>query len=325
MSSLDETSDILSTSLRVINENENPEEKQSIVTSKDLDGIFTMLQSLNAKMDKLDDMDRRMMKLEEIFSKMENLEVRVKKTEMEISEAKREVKELQKSQRDIDTCLDGYGNFFDGFKEDLLELKSQTDCTKKAVTQAESSVADLKSEVECTRDELREDVLDLKCRSMRDNLLFYGIPEEDGEDCEESITELVSDKMKIRKVVRFERVHRVGRRRVGNHRGPPRPIVAKFSSYKDRDLVRKQAPRTLRGSNIWVQEQFPPEIEQRRKALYPVMKEERRKNNKVRLVRDRLYINGTEYIPPTASAETQTAHRTTPSQQDRKRPRTGSR
>ena len=78
MSHLNETSDTFNTSLRLVNENTEETEKQ-YVSSKDLDGIFTMLQSLNVKMDKLDDMDRRMMKLEEIFSKMENLEVRVKK------------------------------------------------------------------------------------------------------------------------------------------------------------------------------------------------------------------------------------------------------
>ena len=97
--------------------------------------------------------------------------------------------------------------------------------------------------------------------------------------------------MKINRDIKFERVHRVGRKNANRDSRRPRPIVAKFSTYKDRELVRKQAPKTLKGSNFWVQEQFPPEIEQRRKALYPVMKEERKKNNKVNLVKDRLFIN----------------------------------
>ena len=90
--------------------------------------------------------------------------------------------------------------------------------------------------------------------------------------------------MKSRKDVKFERVHRIGRRATVNGSQRPRPIVAKFSTYKDRELVRRQAPKTLKGTDYWIQEQFPPEIEQRRKVLYPIMKEERRKNNKVRMV-----------------------------------------
>lgn len=45
-------------------------------------------------------------------------------------------------------------------------------------------------------------------------------------------------------------------------------------------------------------EQFPSEIENRRKALYPEAKRARQnKNNEVKLVRDKLYINGRQFIP----------------------------
>ena len=156
--------------------------------------------------------------------------------------------------------------------------------------------------------------------------MFFGIKEED-EDCEEVISDFVHRKMKINRDIKFERVHRVGRKNANRDSRRPRPIVAKFSTYKDRELVRKQAPKTLKGSNFWVQEQFPPEIEQRRKALYPVMKEERKKNNKVNLVKDRLFINGSEYVPQTdiTYADVAGGTRRTPSQQDRKRPRFTSR
>lgn len=44
-------------------------------------------------------------------------------------------------------------------------------------------------------------------------------------------------------------------------------------------------------------EQFPKPIEEKRKALYPVAKDARKNtNNKVRLIRDRLYINNEEII-----------------------------
>ena len=120
--------------------------------------------------------------------------------------------------------------------------------------------------------------------------------------------------------------------------------------------MRRQAPITLKGSDYWVQEQFPPEVEQRRKALYPIMREERKKKNKVALVKDKLFINGVEYKPPEMNVLSRsnmspgpsvshgsnkspdsrgpqglnsgpsagTVKRTTPSQRDRKRQRVGS-
>ena len=55
------------------------------------------------------------------------------------------------------------------------------------------------------------------------------------------------------------------------------------------------APRKLKGSRIWVNEQFPPEIEARRKKLYKA------DNRRVKLVRDILYIDGQIYAPEDTS------------------------
>ena len=94
----------------------------------------------------------------------------------------------------------------------------------------------------------------------------------------------------------FDCVHRLGRYKRGQTY--PRPIVAKFTYYRDKEAVRHAAPKILIGTKYSVNEQFPQEIENRRKSLYPVAKRARQnKQNKVRLVRDKLYINGVQYIP----------------------------
>ena len=283
---------------------------------------------------------------------------------------------------------------YDGLRDDITSLKTDSHTMKKSVMSTESSVSELMSEVTTSRDELREEILDLKCRSMRDNLLFFGIEEGEEEDCEFVLRTFLSRRMKVRKAISFERVHRVGRKQENQQRPSqenqqrpsqenqqrpsqenqqrpsqenqqrpsqenkqrPRPIVAKFTYFQDRELVRRQAPITLKGSDYWVQEQFPPEVEQRRKALYPIMREERKKKNKVALVKDKLFINGVEYKPPEMNVLSRsnmspgpsvshgsnkspdsrgpqglnsgpsagTVKRTTPSQRDRKRQRVGS-
>lgn len=52
-----------------------------------------------------------------------------------------------------------------------------------------------------------------------------------------------------------------------------------------------------------VKEQFPPEIEEKRKLLYAEAKQARQNsNNKVRLVRDKLYVNGKQIMPEVNTA-----------------------
>ncbi|KAK3106878.1 hypothetical protein FSP39_001866 [Pinctada imbricata] len=327
MTSLTDTSSVVKDSLNVAEGQTG--EKETSITQKDLSGIYTMLEKLDKKLNKIDDVDKRLLKIENIVSKLNSLEQRVVKSETEISETKRVVAELQRSHAENVSYLNGYNNLFDGLKDDITDLRENHRNVKASATQAESAVAELKTtmvaEIECSRDEIREDILDLQCRSMRDNLLFYGIPEKDDEDAEDTIVTFISGRMKIGTNIAFERVHRMGRK-PDNAQRRPRPIVAKFSRFKDRELVRRQAPKTLKGTNYWVQEHFPPEIEQRRKALYPVMRDERRKKNKVALVKDRLFVNGVEYAPPEIQGQSgTTAQRTSPSYRDRKRARTGSR
>ena len=90
-------------------------------------------------------------------------------------------------------------------------------------------------------------------------------------------------------------VHRLRKR--DEFREQPRNIIAKFTYYKDREYIYNNAPRRLKGSRYFVNEHYPPEIEAKRKKLYPVMRKARQDHKKVKLVRDSLYIDGKLYTP----------------------------
>ena len=89
------------------------------------------------------------------------------------------------------------------------------------------------------------------------------------------------------------RVHRLGKIREGNK---PRPIIAKFSFQKDEERILSSA-RTLAGKNYGISQNFRREIVKIRKGLVKVMKEAKKKGQDTKLVYDKLYINGTRYIP----------------------------
>ncbi|CAB4011268.1 Hypothetical predicted protein [Paramuricea clavata] len=97
-----------------------------------------------------------------------------------------------------------------------------------------------------------------------------------------------------RSSIKIDQAHRVGRKRDGRRK--PRAIVAKFNFFPDREKIRFNAKK-LRGTKIGISEQFPEEIEKVRQTLYPEMRRAKAAKQRVRLVRDKLYINNVEFIP----------------------------
>ena len=124
----------------------------------------------------------------------------------------------------------------------------------------------------------------MQCRSMKNNLVFKGLLEQRDENCEGKLRSFIHKQINITHNIEFGKIHRFGKR-PSRENDPPRPIVARFLYYNDLVQVKRA------GKYVRVNEQFPMEIEQRRKQLYPITKEEKQKKSKVVLVRDRLYVN----------------------------------
>ena len=148
---------------------------------------------------------------------------------------------------------------------------------------------------------MKEKMVDLESRSMRENLMFYGIPEGgDGENCDELVKNVCKDVLKLTDSDRilFDRVHRVG----AKTRTKARPIVAKFHYYHERETVRKRAfeySDVLKLDNKGISAQLPKQLRDARKPLYPAMKRAKEEGKNVRFVGNKLYIEGEEYVEPT--------------------------
>ncbi len=65
----------------------------------------------------------------------------------------------------------------------------------------------------------------------------------------------------------FERVHRMGAKKPGAPR--PRPIVANSDTSSREEQVKSRG-RELKGTDFGVNDQFPKEILERRKILFPI-------------------------------------------------------
>ena len=174
---------------------------------------------------------------------------------------------------------------------EVKELKEEVEKVKRSDEENKEKIHALEE----ANQHLLDTVIDLKARSMRDNLLFHNVPEDEKENTSDKIYKILEENLQIsdaREKIKIDRSHRVGRKRDSNRK--PRAIVVKFNYFQDREHIRMNA-RKLRGTRIGIAEQFPEEIEKIRQTLYPEMKKAKAQGHRVRMVRDRLYINNVEF------------------------------
>lgn len=125
---------------------------------------------------------------------------------------------------------------------------------------------------------------------MKNNLIFSGLGFQQNENCEEKLRRFMHNELGIEFHVELGNVHRFGKPGLNG----AKPIVARFLYRKELEAVLRNTNK-LKGKSFGVNEQFPEEIETRRKKLYPVLKKARHEGKQVKLVRDKLFINGKQY------------------------------
>ena len=250
-------------------------------------------------------------RLNEVENQVSNLNgLKQAMTKLQISSEcnEREIHQLSSKVVEYDNTIQTYSDMYDEIKSEQTTCRSDNFEIYERLDKLERENQDLKAAVEKSD----RTIVDLQCRSMRDNLIFTGISEPQNEnqnefeieapeteDVEQTLRDFLKEEMQISRYIGFHRVHRLNSTDRSGRNDGPKPIIAKFERFSDREYVRSQAPKTLIGKPFGVREQYPKVIEDKRRQLYPIMKKYRKdKNNKVRLVRDRLYINENEYFPP---------------------------
>ena len=104
------------------------------------------------------------------------------------------------------------------------------------------------------------------------------------------------DKLKIPEEdieqIRFERVHRIPTKKNTSQgqNSKPRPIIAKFSFFQDKEYVWSFV-RNLKNTNISIANDFPREIDEIQKTLYPILKKAKQRKQTAYFEVDKLIIN----------------------------------
>ena len=168
----------------------------------------------------------------------------IKKSQEQIKEPKKEVTDLKSSVEQTDT--------------DLNELSDRVD-----------EIYDYQVDPEYVTNKL----IDLEDRFRRNNFRIAGISEsrnETWEECEEEIQKVFNEKLGV-KSVQIERTHRSKRSESNSNSGKPRTIVCKLLNYKQKEEILRNT-KTLKRSNIFINEDFCYETMQYQKKLWKEVK-----------------------------------------------------
>ena len=201
--------------------------------------------------------------------------------------------------------LSGLENQYAGFQTQMVQLRADINKVTARVDGGErqrqifeNTVINLenqKRDLQQQNYELNEEFLKMQTRTMKDNLIIAGIPEYVDENTETVIKTFINDVLKVPGDIPLHVAHRLRKRRDRRLRS----IVAKFEHRKDRDRVLEVVKTgVLNETDFSVNEQYPVAVNERRQALLPKLREEKRKNNRAFIRYDKLYVNGIPWNPP---------------------------
>jgi ribA/ribD-fused uncharacterized protein len=207
-----------------------------------------------------------------------------------VEELKDLIKGMQKKMDESFKSLET--NKTDNLIDELKQVKEKNQKLARENIELQRNVEDLKFVTNKLKIEVnaqKEKLVKFEAHSRRDNLIFFGIRQDKQENCETKIRNVLQVTMQVPEVdqIKFDRCHRLG--------GPmPRPIICKFNWYKDKERVFNNRSK-LANSGVSVSEDFPAEMIDRRKTLYPFMQSARKIGKFSELQGDRLYIDGKTY------------------------------
>ena len=201
----------------------------------------------------------------------------------------------------LNTMDSSMNSKLDTLKQDMQSISDTMNTLQTELNGAKEQIEALSDENMMLRDSvdslterinaLERQTDNLENRSRRNNILFYGLDGHEGEtntDCEQMIKELCTDRLELAEDLLFDRVHRVGT-------SPKAPIIAKLTLYKQKVDIMKCKSK-LKGTDIFVGDDYSKSVREVRKKLAKVMKEKKANGDTVSMVFDHLIVNGKKCV-----------------------------
>ena len=234
--------------------------------------------------------------MEQIKEKLKGMD----KIEKTVNLINAKVSDLETKMKDMDTRVVTNEKACDFIAKEHEQSKNEMKTAKGDLKDVKKTCNKLERETKSMKDKM----VDLESRSMRENLMFYGIAERgEDENCGDLVKNVCRETLKITTAenMLFDRAHRVGAK--SGSKVPP--IVVKFHYYHERELVRRRSfdhSEILKNHNMGIGAQLPKELRDGRRPLYPAMRKAQSEGKNVKFIGTKLFIEGEEYIEPSGGA-----------------------
>ncbi|XP_046577933.1 uncharacterized protein LOC124285699 [Haliotis rubra] len=194
-----------------------------------------------------------------------------------------------------------HGDILRGIEEQLKSLNTRFTNFETSLQTIRDEQSDMWREMDKLTDAnaaQSQKVEQLESQSRRENLLFFGIPDDGGKensnDSEEKVRDFLKTKLEVESsradCIPIERAHRLPTKR------HPRPIIVKFSAFKDREYVSKIAKEKLSGNReVRVSPDFTQAVRNTRRQLGKLLQTYREKGEDCYISYDKLVVNNTVY------------------------------
>ena len=265
---------ILSFSTTLFKNDINPNGKPLDVSDDQVLVALTMTekigQQLQQILDRLERMETKLQTMESTLGKISSLENAVNKIQANMESFNEKAKKMEETIHEIEAGL-AFTN------KDIEEIKRRENQTSDKIKG------------------LEDQILYQEVYSRRENLRLFGLSEEGqgSENTCEVVYKFLENELELEDArnIEFQRVHRLGKKKAGQSR----PIIVRFLRFPEHELVFRNVRDLAEESDVKAYVDFPKEIRDRRKKLWPKLKQAR-EDGKVAFFDkrepDKLYING---------------------------------
>ena len=228
-------------------------------------------QQLKQILDRLERMEMKLQKMEGVVDQIYNLEKAVNNIQENLSSYNEKVKKMADTIKQIEAGL--------------TSVNADIEAVERKEEQREEKIKNL--------EEIQ--ILCQEVYNRRENLCIFGIPEaaQGVENTSEVVYKFFEDELELENArdIEFQRIHRLGKKKAGY----PRPIIARFLRFPERECIFKSVRSLGEESEVKVFADFPQQIRERRKKQWPIMKKAREEGKVAYFDRqepDKLYNDG---------------------------------
>ena len=180
--------------------------------------------------------------------------------------------EQEKVMKNIHIILERQEDGLKKIKDEISKMTNDVKEVRERVKRAEEGLDEVIGGMSMMKKKIGEmemKMIDVEARGRRNNLLFFGLQEEKGEDCFKKVKQMIKNDMGIKKDMPLIRCHRLGPLR--EHTKQPRPIITAFLDFRDKETVRMARSQLSHPKGVG--EDFPLPIRKARESLRPELAE----------------------------------------------------